>query len=110
MPKVVGERRIDGVLLMDLLTDDARLPAIRALDLPAVAIGPPHASGGLPAVWSDDAASVHEIVRYLATLGHRRIARVAGPAELAHGRHRPARRVPGGRHPRSRRGPHRLHR
>ncbi|OII70087.1 LacI family DNA-binding transcriptional regulator [Streptomyces sp. CC77] len=79
-----GERRIDGVLLMDLLTDDARLPAIRALDLPAVAIGPPHASGGLPAVWSDDAASVHEIVRYLATLGHRRIARVAGPAELAH--------------------------
>ncbi|MFJ6794912.1 LacI family DNA-binding transcriptional regulator [Streptomyces sp. NPDC091268] len=79
-----GEGRVDGIFLMDLLTDDTRGPAVRALDLPAVAIGPPHTSGSLPSIWSDDAMSVREIVRYLATLGHRRIARVAGPAELAH--------------------------
>ncbi|MFE3148630.1 LacI family DNA-binding transcriptional regulator [Streptomyces sp. NPDC059218] len=79
-----GERRIDGVLLMDLQTDDPRPPAVEALGLPAVAIGPPHATGALPAIWSDDGESVHEIVRYLAALGHRRIARVAGPAGLAH--------------------------
>ncbi|MFF8807509.1 LacI family DNA-binding transcriptional regulator [Streptomyces omiyaensis] len=79
-----GERRVDGVFLMDLRSEDARVGAVRDIDLPAVAIGPPEVAGGLPAVWSDDGASVHEIVRYLATLGHRRIARVAGPAELAH--------------------------
>ncbi|MBB6439015.1 LacI family DNA-binding transcriptional regulator [Streptomyces candidus] len=86
-----GERRVDGVLLTDLRADDdARVPAIAALGLPAVAIGPPDVSGPLPAVWSYDGESVHEIVRYLAVLGHRRIARVAGAAELAHTRVRDA--------------------
>ncbi|MFD3663030.1 LacI family DNA-binding transcriptional regulator [Streptomyces sp. NPDC058659] len=79
-----GERRVDGVFLMDLQTDDGRIQAVQDIGLPAVAIGPPDVSGALPAIWSDDAESVHEIVRYLATLGHRRIARVAGPADLAH--------------------------
>ncbi|MFJ2938246.1 LacI family DNA-binding transcriptional regulator [Streptomyces sp. NPDC087219] len=79
-----GERRVDGVFLMDLQTDDARVGAIHDIGLPAVAIGPPEEAGGLPAIWSDDGESVHEIVRYLATLGHQRIARVAGPAGLAH--------------------------
>ncbi|MFE7383709.1 LacI family DNA-binding transcriptional regulator [Streptomyces zhihengii] len=79
-----GERRVDGVFLVDLHVDDARIGPIGTLGLPAVAIGPPQVSGGLPTVWSDDGASIHEIVQYLATLGHRRIARVAGAAELAH--------------------------
>ncbi|MFB7511633.1 LacI family DNA-binding transcriptional regulator [Streptomyces sp. NPDC056144] len=79
-----GERRVDGVFLMDLQTADARVEAVRDIGLPAVAIGPPEVTGGLPAVWSDDGESVHEIVRYLAALGHRRIARVAGPAGFAH--------------------------
>ncbi|MFF6793546.1 LacI family DNA-binding transcriptional regulator [Streptomyces filamentosus] len=79
-----GERRVDGVFLMDLQTEDARVGAVRDIAMPAVAIGPPEVAGGLPAIWSDDGESVHEIVRYLAALGHRRIARIAGPAELAH--------------------------
>ncbi|MGW4052007.1 LacI family DNA-binding transcriptional regulator [Streptomyces sp. NPDC004779] len=79
-----GERRVDGVLLMDLQTEDERVGAVQDIGLPAVAIGPPEVAGGLSAVWSDDGESVHEIVRYLAALGHRRIARVAGPAGLAH--------------------------
>ncbi|WP_405851321.1 LacI family transcriptional regulator [Streptomyces sp. NBC_00090] len=79
-----GERRVDGIFLIDLQADDARPPAVEALGMPAVAIGPPDVSGTVPAIWSDDGESVHEIVRYLAMLGHRRIARVAGPAGLAH--------------------------
>ncbi|MFF4174035.1 LacI family DNA-binding transcriptional regulator [Streptomyces sp. NPDC001744] len=80
-----GERRVDGVFLMDLRADDdARIRAVGSIGLPAVAIGPPGSSGALPAVWSDDGESMREIVRYLTALGHRRIARVAGSAELAH--------------------------
>ncbi|MBT2444439.1 LacI family DNA-binding transcriptional regulator [Streptomyces sp. ISL-36] len=79
-----GERRVDGVFLVDLHTDDPRVTAIEALGLPSVAIGPPQSSGSLTSVWSDDGASVLETVRYLVALGHRRIARVAGPADLAH--------------------------
>lgn len=79
-----GEGRVDGVLLVDLHSEDTRVPALEALGLPAIAIGPPAVSGPIPAVWSDDGESVREIVRYLAALGHRRIGRVAGFAHLAH--------------------------
>ncbi|MFJ9038573.1 LacI family DNA-binding transcriptional regulator [Streptomyces sp. NPDC102406] len=79
-----GEGRVDGALVVDLRDDDARVPALAGLGLPVVALGPPGAAGPLPAVWSDDGASVHETVAYLAALGHRDIARVAGLPGLAH--------------------------
>ncbi|OON81594.1 LacI family DNA-binding transcriptional regulator [Streptomyces tsukubensis] len=79
-----GEGRVDGALLVDLRDDDTRVPALAALELPVVALGPPQAAGGLTAVWSDDGASVLETVAYLAALGHRHIARVAGLPGLAH--------------------------
>lgn len=74
---------MDGALLVDLRDADPRVPSLAALKLPAVALGPPEAAGMFPAAWSDDGASVQETVRYLAALGHRRIARVTGLARLA---------------------------
>ncbi|MGW4897272.1 LacI family DNA-binding transcriptional regulator [Kitasatospora sp. NPDC004240] len=79
-----GERRVDGVLLLDTLVSDPRVPVLEELGMPAVILGPPQASAVLPTVWSDDAASAEEAVRYLAALGHRRIGRVAGHAAFAH--------------------------
>ncbi|MEV8314629.1 LacI family DNA-binding transcriptional regulator [Streptomyces sp. NPDC059900] len=79
-----GEGRVDGALLVDLHDDDVRIPAFASMDLPVVALGPPEAAGAVPAVWSDDGASIHETVAYLAALGHRHIARVAGLPALAH--------------------------
>jgi DNA-binding LacI/PurR family transcriptional regulator len=77
-------RRIDGALLVDLRVDDPRVPALSAIGLPAVAVGHPSLAGPFPAVWTDDAHAVGEAVRYLAALGHRRIARVGGPPALGH--------------------------
>lgn len=79
-----AERRVDGVLLVDLRRDDPRLPFVRDLRLPAVVIGGPEYTGGMPCVWTDDAAAMSEVVEHLAGLGHRRIVRVAGPAEFVH--------------------------
>jgi DNA-binding LacI/PurR family transcriptional regulator len=79
-----GERRVDGVLVCDLRVDDPRLPALQNLALPAVVIAGPGDFGGLPSVWSDDAAAVAEAVEYLAALGHRHIARVSGMPDLLH--------------------------
>ncbi|MBC9711483.1 LacI family DNA-binding transcriptional regulator [Streptomyces sp. TRM66268-LWL] len=79
-----GEGRVDGALLVDLHVADARVPALEAMDLPAVVLGPPGAAGAVPSVWSDDGASMRETVAYLAALGHRAIARVAGLPQLAH--------------------------
>jgi DNA-binding LacI/PurR family transcriptional regulator len=77
-----SERRVDGVLVCDLRVDDPRIAALENLGLHAVVVG--LGSGVLPSVWSDDAAAVEEAVEYLATLGHRHIARVGGIPELLH--------------------------
>ncbi|MFD8641234.1 LacI family DNA-binding transcriptional regulator [Streptomyces zaomyceticus] len=77
-------RTIGGAILVDFHRDDPRVPPLRALGIPAVAVGHPSLTGGFPSVWTDDASAAAEAVRYLAALGHRRIARVGGPAGLGH--------------------------
>ena len=77
-----AERRVDGVLVVDPRLEDPRIEMIEKLGLPAVVIGGPEGIGGLSAVWSDDAGAVVDVVRYLARLGHERIARVAGVPEF----------------------------
>jgi hypothetical protein len=84
-------RMIAGAILADFREDDSRVPALRGLGLPAVAVGHPSLTGPFPAVRTDDASAVAEAVRYLAALGHRRIARVGGPTDLGAQRHPGAR-------------------
>lgn len=81
-----ARRQVDGVILVDLRADDARVPALEELGMPAVVLGDPEAAGSLPAAWSDDAAAVRTAVAHLASLGHRRIGRVTGPEPLLHTR------------------------
>ncbi|MFC8676983.1 LacI family DNA-binding transcriptional regulator [Streptomyces griseorubiginosus] len=77
-------RQIAGSILVDFRANDPRVPALRAAGLPAVAVGHPSLTGGFTSVWTDDATAATEAVRYLAALGHRRIARVGGPTGLGH--------------------------
>jgi DNA-binding LacI/PurR family transcriptional regulator len=79
-----GERRVDGVLVVDLRTEDPRVSALAELGLPAVVVGGPVPDGALPSVSHDEASVVVEAVRYLAALGHTRIGRVAGLRHLVH--------------------------
>ena len=79
-----AERRVDGVLVVDLRLDDPRIAELERLGVPAVVVGGPRGVGGLPAVWIEDDSEVSEVVRYLARLGHRRIARVAGISGLSY--------------------------
>ncbi|WP_328457338.1 MULTISPECIES: LacI family DNA-binding transcriptional regulator [unclassified Amycolatopsis] len=78
-----AERRVDGVIVVDLHENDIRTGVLAEIGLPAVALGYPE-SAEVPCVWADDAAPMEEAVGYLAALGHRRIARVAGPDRFAH--------------------------
>ncbi|WP_433236950.1 LacI family DNA-binding transcriptional regulator [Streptosporangium sp. CA-135522] len=79
-----GEGRVDGAFLLDLHFDDLRVRDLAASNMPVVVIGHPSEAGALASVWSDDGAAVRETVEYLAALGHRRIARVAGLPKLVH--------------------------
>lgn len=80
-------RRVDGVVLVDLAEDDPRVALFSEPDAqPCVVVGDPSVAGALTSVWTDDAASMREAVRYLADLGHRRIARVSGLEPFVHTR------------------------
>ncbi|WP_055591414.1 LacI family DNA-binding transcriptional regulator, partial [Streptacidiphilus griseoplanus] len=79
-----AQRRVDGVFLVDMQTQDARVAVLEELGMPTVVIGAPIGTGRLPALWSDDSAGVRTVLEHLAGLGHVRIARVSGPAHLRH--------------------------
>lgn len=79
-----AERRIDGLIVTDLWQDDARVPLLERLQIPAVLVGRPRTDSSAAAVWSDDAEAITEVVDHLTALGHRRIARVAGLQALDH--------------------------
>lgn len=81
-----AQRRVDGVFVTELSVDDERIPLLKELGMPAIVMGGPHGLGGLPGLWNDDKAAVRKVVEYLAALGHRHIARVAGLPNLWHTR------------------------
>lgn len=78
------EHRVDGVVVLDLYVDDARIPALRELGMPAVMLGDPAMSGGYTTVWTDESTAMEEVVDYFAAGGHRTLARIAGMPELSH--------------------------
>jgi DNA-binding LacI/PurR family transcriptional regulator len=73
-----GERRVDGVFVVDLRVNDPRPGALVQLGLPAVILAGSRPSHSLPTVWQNEAEVEVSAVRYLAALGHRRIGRVGG--------------------------------
>lgn len=82
-----SERRVDGVLLVDLRTDDPRPDMLATLGMPAAVIGDP-GNSSIPGIAIDDSPAMNAIVTHLAEQGHRNIAHVCGPTDLAHTRRR----------------------
>ena len=79
-----AQRRVDGVVMVDLRVDDPRIPALEEIGQPALVVGGPGHHGSLPSVYVDDAQATNLLVDHLASRGHSRIARVAGTAEFFH--------------------------
>jgi DNA-binding LacI/PurR family transcriptional regulator len=87
---LVTDGRVDGVFVTDLRHDDARIPHLAELGLPAVTLGRPDQPSPFPAVCIDDTNGIADTVRHLAALGHTRIAHVAGSPAMLHGSRRRA--------------------
>jgi DNA-binding LacI/PurR family transcriptional regulator len=87
-----AERRVDGVILTDPRVDDPRLDLVAELAIPAILLGGTgsHERPGLSTLTADDEPAVSSAVRHLARLGHRHVARIAGPPEFAHATRRNA--------------------
>lgn len=77
-------RRVDGVIMVDHRVSDPRLDVLAELGLPAVVAGGRPEREGIGSVWADDRIPMRSLVEFLAELGHRNIARVAGLRELRH--------------------------
>ena len=81
-----AEHRVDGVVVINPVVDDPRLPALLQVGLPAVVAGDIRGSSPLPAVWTDHAEAATLAVEYMVSLGHHRIARVGGALDYLHTR------------------------
>jgi DNA-binding LacI/PurR family transcriptional regulator len=79
-----AEHRVDGVLLLNPLLDDPRIPVLEQLGMPAVVLGDVRRRSPLPSVWTDDRNAMTLAVRHLAELGHTRIARLGIRPDYLH--------------------------
>ncbi|GAA3014740.1 MULTISPECIES: LacI family DNA-binding transcriptional regulator [unclassified Kitasatospora] len=79
-----SEHRVDGFIVVDLQVKDPRLPVLDELGLPAVVLGGPGKGGNQLRIWADDREAMLSIVDYLAAIGHRRIAHLAGLPHFQH--------------------------
>lgn len=75
---LAAERRVDAVLLTDVLIGDPRIPLLHELGLPAVVLGDEPC--GFPTLGSDDAGANELVLDHLQGLGHTRVARVTESA------------------------------
>ncbi|RZS91161.1 LacI family transcriptional regulator [Motilibacter rhizosphaerae] len=82
--RLARDRTVDGVFLLDLRVHDARIPLLRELGMPAVTLNRPTSPSPFPAVCVSQTRGIEEVVDLLVGLGHRRIAHVSGPRDLAH--------------------------
>lgn len=78
-------RRCDGFILATAFRHDPVVEAIAKRSIPAVLVNRSTESKLLPAVAGDEVAEVRVAIEYLMSLGHRRIAHVAGPQDLSTG-------------------------
>lgn len=81
----IATSNVDAMLLLNLEIGDSRIETMKQNpQMPVLAVADASLTAGLPTLASDDAAAVGLAVRHLYDLGHRSIARVAGPEELGH--------------------------
>jgi LacI family transcriptional regulator/LacI family repressor for deo operon, udp, cdd, tsx, nupC, and nupG len=86
--RLLGEQllrsgRVDGLVLLDLRADDERVRHLLGLGAPLVCAGPPQAGQGCPCIGLDSYGGARVAVGHLLALGHRRIAQIAPPSDLA---------------------------
>ena len=88
--RIVSGRRVDGVILMEILVDDPRVGRLEGSDLPFVTIGHVEDPGSSWWVDVDYAALIRQCVHHLADLGHEEVVLVNRSAELVASGYGPA--------------------
>ncbi|MFP3464064.1 LacI family DNA-binding transcriptional regulator [Leifsonia sp. SIMBA_070] len=80
--RTTSSAMVDGVVLLDVTYDDARLPALREASQPAVLIGYARNGEGFDSYDLDFGEAARLIVDHLAELGHRDIVLITPPQHV----------------------------
>ncbi|MFG2846762.1 LacI family DNA-binding transcriptional regulator [Kitasatospora sp. NPDC048296] len=82
LDELVAARQVDGLVLADVVREDARVGHVARLGVPFVTFG--RTGPGEPQHWVDVAndAAMAAVVRHLAALGHRRIGYLGASEDL----------------------------
>ena len=83
--RYVGNGHVDGVLLISLHGDDIMPNAITAAGVPLVMAGRLLAGKPVDYVDADNVGGARDAARYLLGVGRRRLATIAGPADMSVG-------------------------
>jgi len=86
--QLAADRRVDGVFLLDIQVDDARIDVLKDLRMPTVGINADPQGFPFVSVRQDHEAGMASLINYLIGVGHTRIAHVSGPGHLIHSRQR----------------------
>ncbi len=78
LAELVGQRLVDGVLLMEVQLDDPRVAVLESSGTPFALIGRTRDITGICHVDIDFEATLHQAIDHLTGLGHRRLALVLG--------------------------------
>lgn len=81
--QLVRTNRVDGVVLLDVKTDDGRVRYLSERGIPLVCAGPPPEGVDCPHVMVDGRTGARIAMQYLLRLGHRRIGLIMLPTDLA---------------------------
>jgi len=79
---VIRTRQVDGLVLLSVVENDARIAPIVEAGFPAVLIGMPATPSGIDAVDLDFSQGARVLVDHLADAGHARATFVTWPAEV----------------------------
>ncbi|MFC9970732.1 LacI family DNA-binding transcriptional regulator [Spirillospora sp. NPDC127200] len=90
--RLIGERRVDGVVLMEIRLHDPRVDKMRATGFPFVTIGRTGNPEGTAWVDLDYMTLISRSVRHLSDLGHRDLAFINRSETLLHAGYESARR------------------
>lgn len=77
--RVTSSRLVDGIVVLDVTTDDDRVALVRTLDVPSVVVGVPADTEGLVCVDLDFEAAARLVVDRLADAGHRVVGLLGHP-------------------------------
>jgi DNA-binding LacI/PurR family transcriptional regulator len=91
--RVIGGRRVDGAILMEIRLEDARVARLQRMGLPFVTIGRTADPDGTCWVDVDYESLIGRCVHHLADLGHRHIALINRSAELVAAGYGPSHRA-----------------